>query len=61
MLSLQDENLVLTPRTHIRKLGLTVYTCTLRGVKKRRFLGLIGQVTMETTPSDCKERVPQMC
>ena len=58
VLALQDENLVLIPRTHIGKLGLTVHTCNPRGVKKRRSLGLIGQVALETTPSDCKESVP---
>lgn len=60
VLALQDENLVLIPRTRIEKLGLMVHTCNLRGVKTRRFLGLIGQVAMETTPFVCKERVPQM-
>lgn len=36
--ALQDENLVLIPRTHIGKLGLTVHTCNPKGVKTRRSL-----------------------
>lgn len=55
VLALQAENLVLTPRTHIGKLGLTVHTCNPRGVKKRQSLGLIGQLALETTHSDCRK------